>query len=308
MKVLVTGANGYLGLAIAAALDRHGHEVHGMARTEAGRRTVAAAGIFAVAGDLDSPEELQQLAAGYDAVVETANADHSASAHALVAALSGTDKTLIRTSGTGVYSDLAGGNPSAVVHTEDAPFEPLEPIRPRYELDDLVLNATGLRGIVIRPSLVYGYGGSQQLPVMLRAALRHGFSGFLGAGLNVYGNVYLEDQAEVYALALEMAEAGSAYNVAADEMPFAQIASLIGSLADVPTRPFADDAEAAKVWGSWVHGLGSNTRVDSAKAVAELGWLPVGPSLEQELTSGSYKKIWGDAPLIIESTATSAAR
>lgn len=304
MKVLVTGANGYLGFAVMAALARHHHDVHGMARGEAGQRIVTSAGATAVAGDLDAPEELAGLAVRYDAVIDTASADHAASTRALVAALGGTGGTLIRTSGTGVYSDLAGGEPTGVVHTEDTPHTPLEPIRPRYELDELVREASGpgLRGVVIRPSMVYGHGGSLQLPVMLRAALRHGFSGYVGAGRNVYGNVYVDDLGELYALALESAAAGAVYNVAAGEMSFVEIAGLIGALVGVPSRAFVDDEEAARVWGSWVPGLASNTRVDSTRVIAELGWSPSGPSLGAELTVGSYRRVWGDTPLVLEST------
>jgi nucleoside-diphosphate-sugar epimerase len=308
MRVLVTGANGYIGLAVAAALARRGHEVHGMARGEAGRRTVAGTGVTPVAGDLDAPEELAQLAVGYDAVVDTASADHSRSTRALVGALTGTGKTLIRTSGTGIYSDLAGGEPTDVVHTEDDDYVPIEPIRPRYDLDELVRTAAGLRGVVIRPSMIYGYAGSLQLPVMLRAALRHGFSGYVGAGLNVYGTVYIEDVAEFYALALESAAPGSVYNLAADELPFLKIAALIGSLAGIPARSFVDEEEAARVWSSWVPGLSSNARIDSAKAITELGWAPSGPSLEAELTAGSYKRLWGGAALVVESSTAAPGR
>ncbi len=45
--------------------------------------------------------------------------------------------------------------------------------------------------------MIYGYGGSEQLPVLLRAAWSHGFSGWSGEGANRYASVYLDDLAVV---------------------------------------------------------------------------------------------------------------
>jgi nucleoside-diphosphate-sugar epimerase len=305
MKILVTGATGYLGRAIAERLNRDGHLVLGAVRNDLGARTLAASGLTALRADLDDAESLRRAAAAVDAVVDAASADHSASTAVFLDALAGTGKTFIRTSGTGVYSDGAGGELREPVHTEDDGYEPLPPLQPRHALDHQVIAAAtrDIHSIVIRPPLTYGAGGSLQLPVMLRAALRHGFSGYTGAGRNRYANVHIDDLAGAYALALAKAPSGSVYNVAADETDFATIAEAIGAVLGVPTRPFADDEEAHRVLGSWAVGLACNSRVDPALIRAELGWNPVGPALLDDLTAGSYRRLWSDNTLTLETTS-----
>jgi uncharacterized protein YbjT (DUF2867 family) len=109
MKVLVSGAAGYIGRAVIDQLQAAGHHAVGMVRNDLGERTLAAAGIPAVTGDLEDNASLRNAAASVDAVIETASADHAESTTGFLAALAGTGKTYIRTSGTGVYLDLAGG-------------------------------------------------------------------------------------------------------------------------------------------------------------------------------------------------------
>src|SRR2546430_4942612 len=145
--------------------------------------------------------------------------------------------------------------------------------------------------VVIRPSMVYGYGGSEQLPVLLRTALRDGVSRYTGRGLNRYGNVYLDDVAEVYLLALEHAPAGSAYNLAADECELRQIATAIAPLFGLDGAVSTSIEETGQAIGAmYAAGLASNSRVDSRKARTELGWSPQGPSLLDDLTQGSYRR------------------
>jgi nucleoside-diphosphate-sugar epimerase len=124
--------------------------------------------------------------------------------------------------------------------------------------------------------------------------MRNGVSGYSGAGLNRYANVYLDDLAEAYLLALQSAAPGSVYNLGAAECDFKTIAEAIGTVRDLPARAFTDTDEAVRVLGPiWAMGMASNSRVDSSKARTELGWDPHGPALLDELTAGSYRRIWG---------------
>jgi nucleoside-diphosphate-sugar epimerase len=230
--VVRTGATGYLGRAVAQRLSTAGHTVTGLVRDDLGVRTLARSGIDPVVGDLGDPSSLRAAVEDVDAVVETASADDAASVVALLEIIAGTGRRFIRTSGTGIYTDMAGGEPSATVHTEDDGYTPIPEVGSRYHSDLLTLAAAdaGNHTVVMRPSMVYGYGGSEQLPVLLRAALRDGVSRYTGRGLNRYGNVYLDDVAEAYLLALERAPAGSAYNLAAGECEMRQIAADVARL------------------------------------------------------------------------------
>ncbi|GAA3316159.1 NAD-dependent epimerase/dehydratase family protein [Arthrobacter ramosus] len=306
MKVLVNGASGYIGRAVVRGLLDAGHEVLGGARGEVAAKTLRARGLETVYADLNDTQSLISATSNVDAVIETASADHSASTTAFLSTLRGSGRTYIRTSGSAIYSDLSKGQPSNVLHTEDDGYPPVALLASRFDSDAETIAAAedGVRSIIIRPSMIYGYGASEQLPSLLRAALRHGVSGYTGPGLNRYGNVFVEDLGQVYALALEKASAGSVYNIAADEMDLKSIAESIGRLVDVPARSFTDDVEAERILGNsvWVSALGSNSRVDSSKARNELGWDPIGPDLLSDIEFGSYR-LWRTQPPTVRAAA-----
>jgi nucleoside-diphosphate-sugar epimerase len=292
--IFITGASGYLGQAVAQRLLRAGHRVSGLVRSDAAAKSVAAQGISPILGGLDDVAGLDL--SGYDAIIDTATADHAPSTAAFIAALAGTDRTFVRTSGTGVYTDLAGGVASDVVYREDDEFTPAEVVAARYRSDELVLAAKddGVRTVVIRPAMVYGDGASEQLPLLLRHALRSGRSIYAESGENRWGNVYLYDLAELYLLALEKAPAGSVYNIASGECALREIADGIAQvLGQGAGESVSLDAARETLGERWVDvALASNSRVDSTLARTELGWNPVGPTLLEDLVHGSYKRIW----------------
>jgi len=295
-RVLVTGAVGYIGQAVAQRLLVAGYEVSGLARSESGVRALRARGIAPVQGDLDDVALLADAAAAVDVVVDTATADHADSTAAFLAALAGTDKTYVRTSGTGVYTDLGAGEHSDALHTEATPHTPAPVVAIRYESDLAVQAASGsgIRAIVIRPSMIYGDGASEQLPLLIRNAIIHRRSIYVGSGANRWSNVYLPDLAEAYLLAIEKAPAGSIYNIGSGEATMADIAQAVATLVGVDEAESTNPEEAYEVFGRrWVEvALSSNSRVDSRLARDELGWNPLGPALLDDLTTGSYKRIW----------------
>ncbi|WP_137845381.1 NAD-dependent epimerase/dehydratase family protein [Microbacterium sp. 2FI] len=292
--LFITGASGYLGQAVAQRLLRAGHRVSGLVRSDAAAKSVAAQGVTPVLGGLDDVPGLDLSA--YDGVVDTATADHAPSTQAFLAALADTGRTFIRTSGTGVYTDLAGGAASDVVYREADVFTPAPIVAERYSSDERVLASAqdGIRPIVIRPAMVYGDGASEQLPLLLRHALGSGRSIFAESGENRWGNVYLYDLAELYLLALEKADAGSVYNIASGECEMRQIADGIARMlgqGDGVSVPL--DTARETLGARWVDvALASNSRVDSTRAREELGWNPAGPSLLEDLVRGSYKRVW----------------
>src|SRR5207244_1292831 len=101
-KVLVTGATGYLGRAVAQRLVTAGHKVTGLVRDDLGVRTLALSDIDPVLGDLGDANSLRAAAEGVDAVIEAASADHAVSTVALLEIIAGTGMRFIRTSGTSI--------------------------------------------------------------------------------------------------------------------------------------------------------------------------------------------------------------
>lgn len=295
-RVLITGAAGYIGLAVAQRLQRDGHAVSGLVRSDVAVATLRALGITPVRGDLDTIACVVD-ANLYDAVIDTATADHAPSTVALLSMLSGTGKTFIRTSGTGVYTDLAGGRASDRIYREEDDLTPAEVVAARYRSDEQVIAGASddIRTIVIRPSMIYGDGGSEQLPLLIRHAVSSRESIYAGDGLNRWANVFLGDLANVYALALQAAPAGSVYNIASGELEMRAIGEGIGQLVGVPTRSVPLTEAHAALGERWVDvALASNSRVDSSLAQSELGWVPVGPQLLDDLLRGSYRRLWAD--------------
>ena len=94
MRVFVTGANGFIGGAVASALIADGHKVRGLVRNKVKADTVAPQGIEPVVGSLDDAALLQTEARAADAVVNAASSDHRGAVEALIAGLSGSGKTL----------------------------------------------------------------------------------------------------------------------------------------------------------------------------------------------------------------------
>ncbi|WP_422758088.1 NAD-dependent epimerase/dehydratase family protein [Paenarthrobacter sp. C1] len=296
MHIFVTGATGYIGQAVSQRFLQAGHSVSGLVRSESGAKALRARGINPVLGGLDDATTLREAALAADAVVDTATADHADSTQVFLSALEGTGKKFIRTSGTGVYTDLAQGELNQTVFTEDVVHDPAEIVATRYSTDQAVTEASGrgIHTVVLRPSMIFGDGASEQLPLLIRQAITSGRSLYVGRGDNRWSNVYISDLAEAYLLALENAPAGSVYNLASGEARMGDIAETIARLVGLESAESCPPEVAYEALGQrWVDvAISSNSRVDSAKARAELNWNPVGPDLLDDLGTGSYKRIW----------------
>jgi nucleoside-diphosphate-sugar epimerase len=249
-----------------------------------------------VLGDLDDAGLLASASADVDLVVDTATADHAESTTAFLEALAGTGKTYIRTSGTGVYTDLASGEASDAIYTEATEFTPAPVVATRVASDRAVLEAggSGLRTIVIRPSMIYGDGASEQLPLLIRNAIITRRSIYAGAGENRWSHVYLPDLAELYLLAIREAPSASVYNVGAGEAAMRDIAGAVARLVGLEGAQSVPAEEAWAAFGErWVQvALSSNSRVDSTLAREQLGWDPKGPALLDDVATGSYRRVW----------------
>jgi nucleoside-diphosphate-sugar epimerase len=280
MRIFITGANGFIGGAVAAALVADGHSVRGLVRDQAKADAVAALGIDPVIGSLDQLPLLQAEARAADGVVNAANSGHRGAAGALIAGLAGSGKPLIHTSGTSIIADRALGEPSERIFHEDTPIEPLPERAERVAIDRLVLGVSGVRAIVLCNSMIYGNAvgapaQSVQVPVLAQQARASGVARYIGRGLNCWSNVHIADVAALYALALAKAPAGSFIYVENGEEALGEISQAIAARLGLgPAQSWPDEAAFA-AWGKEkaTFSLGSNSRV-RGNIARELGWTP----------------------------------
>ena len=298
MRIFLTGASGYIGGSIATALVGAGHEVHGLARTEAKAAAIRAFGVIPVLGSLDDIAALAEAAGSADAVVHTASADHAESIRGMLDALAGSGKPLIHTSGSSIVGTQAGGELVEDVFDEDTPFTPSPGRAARTALTWEIRDAhtRGIRTVVIAPSLIYGPGRgagahSMQVPWLLQTARRHGVPKHFGPGENRWSNVHIDDLVDLYLRALADAPAGAFYWAENGENSMRELCQAIGRMMGQDGRTEEMTlGEAAAEWGEGqaINTMGSNSRVRAVRARAELGWTPAGPSAIDEIEQGCY--------------------
>jgi nucleoside-diphosphate-sugar epimerase len=295
MEVFLTGATGYIGSAVAEALQKAGHKVTGLARTPEKAKQLEARGIRACIGDLLKPETIAAPARAAEGVIHTANTNDASSAQAdagavraILKALEGTRKPFVYTSGVWVL-----GSTGEKVADENTPLNPTPLVahRPAVEQEVLGYKDRGVRAIVIRPALVYGRGGS--IPKMIAQSAREtGAARYVGDGQNRWPFVEVGDLAQLYVLALEKAAPGSLYHAAHGPSfrvrEVAEAAS-IGAGANGKTQA-VPLAEARKTMGAFADALVLDQQVGCEKAVKELGWSPRAASVLQDLKTGSYAR------------------
>jgi nucleoside-diphosphate-sugar epimerase len=278
MKVFITGATGFIGFPVALAFRRAGHDVFGLARTDAKAALLARNEIHPVRGTLQETASWLPAAGACSVLVHAAadmKADTFAVDRSTVEALlsvrkrGASQKTMIYTSGVWLYGDTG----DAMVD-ESAPLNPLFLVARRAETERLVVSAAGVRGISVRPGCVYGYSGS--MTGMWFAGASSGKLEIVGDGHNRWAMVHADDLADAY---VRMAESGlssevfnvtdrSRYPVRRMVTAAARAAGFNGEIRYVPVE------EARKAMGAFADALAVDQHVDSRKAVRMLGWQP----------------------------------
>jgi nucleoside-diphosphate-sugar epimerase len=300
MQIFVTGASGWIGSAVVPELIGAGHQVVGLARSDASAAAITAAGAEVNRGSLDDLEGLRNAAAASDGVIHTAyrhdlafSGDFqgaiAADRHAVEAlgeALVGSDRPFVIASGT-------AGLKAGVVGTEDDEGDPGSGVAGRLQTEQWArgLSARGVRSCAVRLSpSVHGDGDHGFIATLVGIARDKGVSGYIGDGSNRWPAVHRYDAALLFRLALEQAAPGMALHGVADEgVPVRAIAEVIGRHLDLPV--VAVSPEDAGAHFGWLGGfLALDVPASSALTRGRVGWVPTHPGLLDDLDQGHYFK------------------
>jgi len=292
MRIFLTGATGFVGSAVVTELMNAGHQVLGLARSDKGAESLAAAGAEVLRGSLEDLDRLRSGAANSDGVIHTAFI-HDFSNYApaaetdqraietLGAALAGTGRPLVVTSGT-----LLVQRKGSLATEKD---EPVLNFPRKSETAGLALASQGVRVSIVRlPPSVHGDGDHGFVPRLFAVAREKGVSAYVGDGLNHWPAVHRLDAARLYRLAIEKGPAGSRYHGVADQgVLFRDIARVIGRHLNVPLVSKSKE-EAAEHFGWISHFASIDCPASSTQTREQLGWRPTHPSLIADIDRAAY--------------------
>jgi nucleoside-diphosphate-sugar epimerase len=292
MRIFVTGATGFIGSAVVRELIAAGHEVIGLARSDAGAQALEAAGAQPYRGDLEDLERLRSGAAASDAVIHTAfRHDWSRFAEscewdkraieAIGAVLEGSRRPFVVSSGLGVAEGRAA--------TEHDPPFPSSTAYPRVsEATAIALAERGVHASVMRLPQVHDTVKQGLVTYLVQIARHKGVSAYVGDGQNRWPAAHVSDVARLYRLAVEQGAAGARYHAVAEEgIPLKAIATAVGNGLNVPVISIAPE-QSQEHFGFLGLLAARDGHASSVQTRAQLGWYPTGPSLLTDLENMRY--------------------
>ena len=303
MRIFVTGASGWIGSAVVPELIGAGHEVVGLARSEASAQRLEEAGAIVQRGDLDDPGGLAKAAADADGVIHlafqhevafggnflaAAAADRRA-VEAMGVALADSDRPFVLASGIlGLTSGRVATEDDGLVASAEVRANPAGR-RAATALLALSLRGTGVRSSVLRlPPTVHGDGDNGFVATIVGIARQRGVAGYVGDGTNRWPAVHRSDAARLTRLAVEAAPPGSVLHAVGEEgVPFREIAETMGRHLTIPPASVAL-ADAGEHFGLLGHFVALDSPATAAVTRELLAWAPTGPSLLEDLEQDHY--------------------
>ena len=292
MRIFVTGASGWIGSAVVPELISAGHQVLGLARSDASAKAVAEMGAEVLRGDLNETGVLRAGALDSDGVIHLAFEPGRARFEAAAQADAGAIETFA--------ASLAGSGKPLVISGATI----VTPGRPATERDELIAagpiaaRVTNMRAalaaadrgvrscLVMLPRSVHGQGERHGfVPQLIAMARAKGVSGYIGDGASRWPAVHVQDAASLYRLAVEQAPAGAVLNAVGDEgVPVREIAEAIGRHLNLPARSLP----AGEYEGMLVPLLSTDMPASSTITQELLGWKPTHPGLIEDIEQGHY--------------------
>ena len=292
MRVFVTGATGFVGSAVVRELIAAGHNVLGLARSDASARSLTAAGAVVHRGSLEDLDSLRNGAAVADGVIHlgfihdfsnyaaAAETDRRA-IETLGAELLGSDRPLIVTSGTliaaakGIATENDGPNPNFPRKSEEVAQ---------------TLMTQGVNASILRlPPSVHGEGDHGFVPHIINIAREKGASPYIGDGSNRWPAVHRFDAAVLYRLVLEKRITGTYHAVADEGVPTREIAEVIGRRLNIPVVSKSGQ-EAAEHFGWIGHFFGMAGPASSAITRERTRWQTIQPSLIADIDAYYFEQ------------------
>lgn len=299
MRVFITGASGHVAAAVIPELLNNGHQIVGLARSDAAAERVSALGAEVHRGELGDLDGLKAAASGADGVIhlafdhdmlrtgqlaEAAQGDLNA-VKAIADVLVDTDKPLITTSG--IFVLTMSGVSGRPITEDDIPQG-----GPRADSENLTISLAerGVRSSVVRLAPMvhsdldkHGFTSS-----LIGFARENGFAAYIGEGTNRWTAANTYDIGVLYRLALEKAPAGTRLHGVADTgLPLRTVAETIAAKLGIEAKSVTQE-EAPKYLGFLATFAAFDAPASNDTTRAILGWEPTHPGWVEDVQAGHY--------------------
>jgi nucleoside-diphosphate-sugar epimerase len=282
MNIVLTGATGYIGSATLEALLAHEHDVTAIVRSEASAKAVERDRVTPIVGDITDIAWMTERLRAADGAIHLATGDDGkvmddAVASAALKAFAGTEKPYVHTGGVWVW-----GTHDSIVESEKQ--NPPKITAWRDDVEKRVL-APGIRGSVVAPAIVYGYGAGIPRAAIVDAPKTGGSLHLVGDGQQHWATVHVDDLAELYVAVLEKAPGGDIYIGASGASPTVlELAEALNGVGN--TRAETLDESRARLGADFADALLLSQQATGNTAKNLFKWIPTRPTLVALLRDG----------------------